>query len=340
MSVLRALRDFVLLPAEDEVEPHDAPGGVPEPPGEPAAPLGPSSEAPSRGGFLPPVPGGAPPAPDVPSAVELRREVPARRGRSRAPATPPLEGVAVRRREVLARRDRSRATAAPPLDGLAVLCRAADADVLATLVGGALRRQHRAPCAVALVWRTAPRPLAGSVAGPLPSHWIAPDDPVDEDPSDHRDQDGAPAPERGSAARPARRLARSLAGRGLAATASGRLVTVELPAGDGQAAQAALDRARAAADAAPVVLVVAGARDAWADGALRRCRHVLVATDDGRQGVADLASAELAASGLHVAVLAVPRGLARPLCARGLLLPASARGALTTLTATTSGAPA
>ncbi|HWI71853.1 MAG TPA: hypothetical protein VNT55_07860, partial [Baekduia sp.] len=67
--------------------------------------------------------------------------------------------------------------------------------------------------------------------------------------------DGAASiPRAGTAAISARRLAERLANRGLSAAASGRLVTVALPAAD-VAARAAAERTLAASGDVPVVLV-------------------------------------------------------------------------------------
>jgi hypothetical protein len=112
----------------------------------------------------------------------------------------------------------------------------------------------------------------------------------------------------------ARRLASSLAPRGLAGTAAGRLVTVPLA----DAASAA--RLRGAVTGVPLVLAVAAPRDdAW-DRLLVDCD--LVVAHACEAAVADLAVARLTEQGATAVRVGGPPGVAARVLARaGLALP-------------------
>jgi hypothetical protein len=119
----------------------------------------------------------------------------------------------------------------------------------------------------------------------------------------------------------ARRLAASLAARGLPGVGAGRLVTVPLTDA------AAAVRLRGAVGDAPLVLALAGARDASWDRMLVDCDLVVVHAREA--GVAELAVARLAEQGATaVRVDGAPGVAARALARAGLALP----GGLTTLT--------
>jgi hypothetical protein len=124
---------------------------------------------------------------------------------------------------------------------------------------------------------------------------------------------GAQAPVlRAPPAPAARRRALHLAARGHDAVATGRLVYVTLATGPDEAL-----RARAAA-AAPVVTVLAAARDERADAVLRDHDRT-IAVGDGP--VAELAATSLARAGIPVRTLALPDApVARHLTALGLAL--------------------
>jgi hypothetical protein len=146
--------------------------------------------------------------------------------------------------------------------------------------------------------------------------------------------DGATAttPRPGTAVISARRLAERLAGRGLAAAASGRLVTVVLPAAGGEA-RAATERTLAASGDAPVVLVVAGARPPALDPLLATLdRLVVVPAADAPPGLEDLALDAAARLGRGVSLLRVPGAATttgRLLAATGLPLSPRLRAAAT-----------
>jgi hypothetical protein len=189
-----------------------------------------------------------------------------------------------------------RSAAASPA-AVAVLCDAADARAVGVAVATLLARRSRAACGLACVW-TAP---------------------------------GAPAPPdaRPPAGRATRRLAATLAARGLTVRACGRAAFVALDA-DPAAARAGAGRAAAAAGTAPVVLVLGGPRPAAFDALLAEQDAVLVLMRPG----ADPALAALAAGGLPDAGPAVavrPLSLtpaARAVAGGGLAVPPSLRRAL------------
>jgi hypothetical protein len=137
--------------------------------------------------------------------------------------------------------------------------------------------------------------------------------------------DGAAAatPRAGTAVVSARRLAERLAGRGLAAAANGRLVTVALPAAGGEA-RAATERTLAASGDVPVVLVVSGPRPPALDPLLATLdRLVVVPAADAPPGLERLALDAAARLGRGVSVLRVPDGATttgRLLAATGLPL--------------------
>jgi hypothetical protein len=138
---------------------------------------------------------------------------------------------------------------------------------------------------------------------------------------------GRPSPARGAAVvRPAaRRLAGALDGRGLEASAGGRLVTVVVPDDPTQAAAAAT-RALAAAQGRPAVLALGG-RAATFDALLAsQDRVLLVPPPDADSALAGLALAGLAdVGGRARTCTAQPTPLARAVVATGLAVPASLR---------------
>ena len=120
----------------------------------------------------------------------------------------------------------------------------------------------------------------------------------------------------------ARRVAASLAARGLPARATGRLVTVTLPAEE-TAAAAAATRLAGAVGGAPLVFAVGGPRrDAW-DQVLVDCDLVAVHADD--PALADLAVERLTEQGADaIRLAALPTRLARSFAQAGLALPGPA----------------
>lgn len=146
----------------------------------------------------------------------------------------------------------------------------------------------------------------------------APDDDVPE-----ADPGTAPAPVLATPA--ARRLARGLQGRELAAVARGRLVALRLPAGAADAARAA---GRAAAVGSPVVLVVAGPRPPAFDALVGEAGRVVVATPPGApEALVELALADAARAGRATGHLVVASSLARALAPAGVVLPPAVRRA-------------
>ncbi len=124
--------------------------------------------------------------------------------------------------------------------------------------------------------------------------------------------------------RRARRLERSLQARDLRASAAGRVVRVELPA-EPEAAIASAARAEATTDA-PMVVVVAGPREAAIDRLLAEHELLLIAAGDDGDPLVDLAHDSLVALGPRVARIAatVPpltRALAVWGLGRGIELP-------------------
>lgn len=189
----------------------------------------------------------------------------------------------------------TRARAVPPPRtpaSVALLAAEGDAPALAAGLALALARRDRAPAAVVCLW------VGGGSARPT---WRAP---------------ALPA---------AARLASALAGRGHAARASGRLVTVRLAAAADRAATEAL-RVMAATGAAPAVLALAGPRAAAFDALLDEQDLVVVAVAAG----SDPALARIAVAGLQrgVACEVPPAHPGRSLAAAGIALLPSVRGAL------------
>ncbi|MEY2516647.1 MAG: hypothetical protein QOJ89_4005, partial [bacterium] len=161
--------------------------------------------------------------------------------------------------------DRACAKPAPrPPPGVAVLAPPGDVQPLAGALGLALADRRRAPVVVVVIW-------AGDVPA-ADAAWRAP---------------ALPA---------ARRLGATLAARGHAAVAAGRLAVVRLPPAPEDAAVQAR-RVIAAAGAAPVVLALGGPRAVAFDALLGEQDLVVVATPRGT----DPALARLAIAGLSSA---------------------------------------
>jgi hypothetical protein len=234
-------------------------------------------------------PAAARPALDPPSAATAgspRWEEPAGAGApDAAPARPSGRDAAAR--PALAR---PRVAAVPP--GVAVLCAHAQAWALGAAVALVLRRRARARAGLVVVWAQPP--------GAHPAFTVA----------------AAPA---------ARRLAATLAGRGLEAHATGMLAVVVVPGGPAQAAAAAA-RAIAAAGAAPSVLAL-GCRDTRFDALLGEQDRVLVAVPPGTDAaLAALAVAGLASVAADVRACHVePSPLARTVTASGTWVPPTIR---------------
>lgn len=132
---------------------------------------------------------------------------------------------------------------------------------------------------------------------------------------------------RAPAATSVRRLAATLAARGHAATASGRLVVVTLTGDLGQAAPEAT-RALAVASGVPAVVVLAGVRDERADDLLRsQDRTLVVAAADADPAVAGLVVAGLPTRAGVLVMPPVP-GPARALAASGVAVVPPLRAAL------------
>lgn len=120
----------------------------------------------------------------------------------------------------------------------------------------------------------------------------------------------------------AKRLATSLAARGLAVNASGRLVAVALD-DDERSAVASLGPLEAATQGAPTVLVVGGPRGEGLDEALARCTIVHVHADPPE--LVALTVSRLREQGIPAAPLGpAPMGLARRLARSGLVVPGTA----------------
>jgi hypothetical protein len=109
----------------------------------------------------------------------------------------------------------------------------------------------------------------------------------------------------------ATRLAATLRERGHAAVATGRLAVVVAPG------LADVRRIAAVAGPAPVVVALAGPRDAAVDALLREQDAVLVAGADGAV-LTELALEDLALTGIPARAVAVPVGARRVLAASGL----------------------
>jgi len=182
----------------------------------------------------------------------------------------------------------------PP--GVAVLAAPADALPLGAALGLALAGRRRAPVVAVCLWTTA----AGGATGLRAPATLA-----------------------------ARRLAASLAARGLDVRATGRLAIVQLAQAPDEAAGQAR-RALAAAGFAPAVLALGGPRAAAFDDLLGEQDLVVVATS----GTTDPALARLAVAGLASAAVRAcvcemaPAQPARCLAGAGLTLLPSARRAL------------
>jgi hypothetical protein len=130
----------------------------------------------------------------------------------------------------------------------------------------------------------------------------------------------------------ARRLAGSMAARGLAARATGRLVVVEL---DVTPAIASAEAARAAAAAgdAPVVMALCGARDPVFDGALAAQDVAVVAAGDAPQELVRLSVAALEATSRRAVTAGAPGAVAAWAARAGLWVAPDARRALGAATA-------
>jgi hypothetical protein len=126
----------------------------------------------------------------------------------------------------------------------------------------------------------------------------------------------------------ARQLRKSLAARGLEATAAGRLVRVALP--DRPELAAALAERVIGAATVPTVLVLAGPRPERLDEVLLGLEALAVAAEpDADPSVADLAVATLADRHPAVSLCTVPLGpLARALASAGAAAPLGATRAL------------
>jgi hypothetical protein len=138
-------------------------------------------------------------------------------------------------------------------------------------------------------------------------------------------------PRSGPAVTAARKLARRLTTRGLAASACGRLVLIDLPAAAGEA-RAAAERALAAAGETPTVLVVAGARPPALDPLLATLdRLIVVPTADAPSGLVSLAVTAAAQLGRGASLLHLPpTTTARLLATTGLPLSPTLHRAATT----------
>jgi hypothetical protein len=184
---------------------------------------------------------------------------------------------------------------------LGVLVAPGDAAVVGAALGLAAAAALQAPCALVCRWtgvesfEPLPVDLAGepAVGGAGGS-------------ADGRAGEPAASPRFGLAGGDARRLAQRLAARGLAAGASGRLVTVALPASDIEA-RAATERALAAAGDFPVVLTIAGPRSPAFDPVLAALDRLVVVPPSGApEGLERLALGAAAHLGRSVALLRLP----------------------------------
>jgi hypothetical protein len=182
---------------------------------------------------------------------------------------------------------------------LGVLCAPGVAAVAGTALGLAAAGRAGAACAVVCRWtgEDAAGPVAAFAGG-------------------------------GIALPAARRLAARLRGRGLAAVARGRVVSVALE-GAAVTARAAAERAAAAAGDAPVVVVLAGPRPPVLDALLAaQDRLIVVPAPDAPAGLETLAVAEAARLGRGTGVLRLPVGTGgRAVVACGLLLGPALRAA-------------
>jgi hypothetical protein len=260
--------------------------------------------------LLEPAPRPAPTAPHVPPAVPFAGDV-ARAPEPIAADAPPIHPLAVDAARAhpsfagdaarahpsvagdalsAAALARPRAAALPP--GVALLCPPAHARALGMAAALLLARRARARAGLVVVWAEphVARPATAVGAGPA-----------------------------------ARRLASTLAGRGLEADAAGRLAVVVVPADPVQAAAAAA-RAIAAGGPAPSVLVL-GRRDPAFDALLGDQDRVLVAASPGADGALHaLAVAGLASVAAQIQACRVePSPLARAIAAWGLWVPATVR---------------
>jgi hypothetical protein len=185
--------------------------------------------------------------------------------------------------------------AAAVAPAIAVVADPADAAPLAAAVALVAAAVHRAPCAL-VVLRGARR-----------------------------------VPAAGPARAAARRLAASLAARGLDAVPAGRLVAVTVDGGEGTEAAAAADRALAAAASASAVAVVGlGApREPALDRLIAGCDLGLVLVRPGQEPVLELAVEGLADLGVPATGTVTQVGpCTRLLAARGLAVPPAVRAAV------------
>jgi hypothetical protein len=125
----------------------------------------------------------------------------------------------------------------------------------------------------------------------------------------------------------ARRLAASMAARGLTARATGRLVVVTLDT-DGAVAAAEAGRAAAAAGEAPVVLALAGPRDDAFDSALAAQDVAVVAAGDAPEELVRLAVATLGQASRAAVAAAALSGAAAWSARAGLWAGPAARRAV------------
>lgn len=161
---------------------------------------------------------------------------------------------------------RPRAARAPGIaPAVAVLCSAVDAVALGSAVALGAARRGRSSIGVAALWRPGTSAGFGVAAPPV---------------------------------RRARRLVRSLQARDVRASAAGRLVRVELPA-EPEAAIASAARAEATTDA-PMVIVVAGPREAPIDHLLAGHDLLLLATGEDGDPLVERAHESLARLGPRV----------------------------------------
>ncbi len=188
------------------------------------------------------------------------------------------------------RQARRRAPVPRLVPEVALLCPPEDAAALGSAVALSLARRAKAPIALLLLWRPgwpSPAPALGAPAG-----------------------------------RRSRALVASLRSRELRASASGRLVRVELP-DDPEAAVAAAGRATAATDA-PAAFACGGPRADALDEHLRDQDLVLLAAAEPDAPLAELALERIADLGPPVAAIkATLPPLSRALALAGLTPPTS-----------------
>lgn len=180
----------------------------------------------------------------------------------------------------------------PP--AVALLCGARHARSAGGILGLRLAQRHGVRAALVAVWTARDTSALAAGAG------------------------GAPA------TREARRVARACAGRELVAHATGRVVLVDLPTAEEEAAAAAR-QAFGVAAALPTVLVVAGPRHTPMGELLASRDLVLAAGDD--DVLTDLAVAALQRDGVAARRCALPAAPAAAAAMRGLPLGPAARRA-------------